>query len=443
MFIGSLVLMLILNWRLTILILLIAPFVAISAVFFGRKMRRLSTDVQDNVADSSATAEEALSNIRIVKAFNRETFEVKRYTSQVEKIFLTTMRMAKYRAAFGPLIMFLAFSSLAAILWFGGREVLAGRLTGGALIAFLVYGINIAASIGSFSSLYTQLQEAAGASHRIFELIDEKPDIINKPNAKHLLPITQNIRFVNVSFSYPSSQDVLHNINLVINAGEVLALVGPSGAGKTTLFNLIPRFYDPTNGSILIDGNDLRDVTIESLRDQIGLVPQETQLFSGSIYENIRYGKLDATKEDVYQAAIAANADDFIQKLPKSYETLVGERGVKVSGGQRQRISIARAILRNPQILLLDEATSNLDTESERLVQDALDHLLKDRTTIIIAHRLSTVHKANRIAVLNNGFLVELGDHPQLMEKNGLYAKLYRLQFEERHKTVQSEIFIR
>lgn len=434
MFIGSLVLMLILNWRLTIFILIIAPFVAISAVFFGRKMRRLSTSIQDNVADSSATAEEALSNIRVVKAFTREPFEVKRYALHVEKIFQTTMQMAKYKAAFGPLIMFLAFSSLAAILWFGGREVLADRLTGGALIAFLVYGINIAASVGSFSSLYTQFQEAAGASHRIFELIDEEPDIKNKPNAKILPPIAQEIRFENVSFSYPDSHNVLHKLNLVIHTGEVLALVGPSGAGKTTLFNLIPRFYDPTEGYILIDSNDIRDVTVESLRNQIGLVPQEIQLFSGSIYENIKYGKLTATEEEVYQAAIAANADEFIQKLPNGYKTLVGERGIKISGGQRQRISIARAILKNPQILLLDEATSNLDTESERLVQDALDHLLFGRTTIIIAHRLSTVHKANRIAVLNDGYLIELGNHTQLMEKNGLYAKLYRLQFEERRR---------
>ena len=428
-FIGSLVLMLVLNWRLTLLILALAPFVSASAVLFGRRIRRLSANVQDNLADSNATAEEALSGIRIVKAFTREVFEINRYSKQVERTFETAIRMAVVRSAFGPLITFLAFSSLALILWFGGREVIAGRLSGGQLIAFLVYGINIAASVGAFTNLYTQLQEAAGASQRIFELLDEDTDIQDQAGAKPLPTSQGKITFENVSFSYPGSEKVLHNINLEIQAGEVLALVGPSGAGKSTIFNLIPRFYDPSQGRITLDGQNIKETTKLSLRKNISLVPQETVLFSGTIIENLRYGDLDASDSEIETAAAAANADEFIHRLPDGYETMVGERGVKLSGGQRQRIAIARAILRNPRILLLDEATSSLDSESEGLVQEALEHLMLGRTTVIIAHRLSTINKANRIAVLDQGYVVELGTHSELIEENGLYARLYRLQF--------------
>jgi subfamily B ATP-binding cassette protein MsbA len=340
------------------------------------------------------------------------------------------MRMTRLRSAFGPLITFMAFGSLAAVLWFGGREVLSGRLTGGALIAFLVYGINIGSSMGSFTNLYTQIQEAAGASRRIFELLDEQPEIADRPGASALPAVQGQFTFEDVSFTYPGSQQhALHDICLDVRPGEVLALVGPSGAGKSTLFNLIPRFYDPTAGCIRLDGQDLREVTLASLRSQIGLVPQETQLFSGTVRENLRYGKLDASDEELAAAALAANAEEFIRKMPDGYETRVGERGVKLSGGQRQRIAIARALLKDPRILLLDEATSSLDSESEGLVQEALEHLMQGRTTLIIAHRLSTVHRADRIAVLDNGHLVELGSHAELMERDGLYARLYRLQF--------------
>ena len=403
MFIGSLVLMLILNWRLTLLILIMTPLIVASAAVFGAKLRKLSTEVQDQLADSSALAEEALSNARIVKAFTREFFEIERYRYQIERTFQIAMRMTRIRSAFGPLITFLAFSSLTLILWFGGREVLADRLSAGALIAFLVYGINIAGSIGAFTSLYTQIQEAAGASRRIFEIIDERSEIIEVPNAQILPAVLGRITFSGVSFAYPGARHVLHNIDLEIQPGEVLALVGPSGAGKSTLFNLIPRFYDPTSGKVCLDGYDLRDVSLSSLRMQIGLVPQETQLFSGTVLENVRYGKLDATDEELETAVRSANADEFIHNLPNGFETLVGERGVKLSGGQRQRIAIARAILKNPHILLLDEATSSLDSESEGLVQEALEHLMLNRTTVIIAHRLSTIQKANRIAVLDQG----------------------------------------
>ena len=431
-FIGSLALMLWLNWQLTIFILLLAPLLIASAVIFGRRLQGFSTTVQDRLAESTAVAQEALSNIRIVKAFTRETYEVKRYDDNIDRTFRITMKATVWRSAFGAFITFIGFASLSLILWFGGREVLAGHLTPGSLIALLVYGITIAGSLGSFTTFYTQLQEASGASRRIFELLDEIPDIANVPNAIKLPALKGHIVFDQVCFAYPDAEEqyVLQDINLEIQPGEVLALVGPSGAGKSTLFNLIPRFYDPSTGQVIIDGHDIRTVNQFTLRGQIGLVPQETQLFSGTIRENLRYGNLFASDEEIEAAARAANADEFICQLADGYETLVGERGVKLSGGQRQRVAIARAILKNPRILLLDEATSNLDSESEELVQDALDRLMVSRTTVIIAHRLSTVHIANRIAVLESGHLIELGNHNQLMALDGLYARLYRLQFQ-------------
>jgi subfamily B ATP-binding cassette protein MsbA len=438
-FAGSLVLMLVLNWRLSLFILGLAPIVVLSATLFGARLRRLSTEVQDRLAESTAQAEEALSAMRVVKAFNREGYETGRYQDQVERTFQATLRMTIIRAAFGPLIAFLGFASLGGVLWFGGQEVLAGRLSGGSLVAFLVYGINIGAAMSSFTGLYTQLQEALGASRRIFELLDEEPDIQDTPGAVSLPAIRGEIRFEEVSFAYETGEaHVLHSIALEIKPGEILALVGPSGAGKSTLFNLIPRFYDPTAGRVLVDGYDLRGVTLDSLRSQIGLVPQETQLFSGTVRDNLRYGRLDATDSELETAARLANAEEFILELSRGYETLVGERGVKLSGGQRQRIAIARAILKDPRILLLDEATSSLDSESEGLVQEALERLMQNRTTVIIAHRLSTVQKAHRIAVLERGRLVELGQHEDLLALDGLYARLYRMQFKSEEASEES-----
>ena len=445
LFIGSLVLMLALNWRLSLFILALAPVISIGAAVFGRRLRGLSTEVQDQIAEGNAAAEEALANVRVVKAFTREPFETQRYDSVVQSALNAAMRVTAWRSAFGSTMAFLGFGAIAAILWFGGQEVLAGRLSAGSLVAFLVYGANIGAALGTFAGLYAQIQEALGASRRVFELLDEHPDIADAPDAIAIDHVEGRITFDSVSFSYndaPSlnselataSADtprVLHDIALDIQPGEVLALVGPSGAGKTTLFNLIPRFYDPTHGAVRVDGHDLRDLTLTSLRGAIGIVPQETQLFSGTVRENLRYGRLDATDAEIEAAARAANAAQFIEQLPDGYDTRVGERGVKLSGGQRQRVAIARAILKDPRILLLDEATSSLDSESERLVAEALDNLMRNRTTVIIAHRLSTVQRADRIAVLDAGHLVELGTHADLLALDGLYARLYRMQFVE------------
>jgi ATP-binding cassette, subfamily B, bacterial MsbA len=293
----------------------------------------------------------------------------------------------------------------------------------------LIYSITIASSLGGLSSLYGQFREAVGAIQRVFEILDTQPAVADAPNASTLPPVDGAITFDQVSFGYENNVAVINDVSLEIAPGEIIALVGPSGAGKSTLFNLIPRFYDPTHGTITIDGVDIRTVTQQSLRAQIGLVPQETILFGGTIRENIAYGRLEATEAEIVDAAKAANAHSFIMEAPKGYETVVGERGVKLSGGQRQRLAIARAILKNPRILLLDEATSSLDSESEELVQDALNRLMQGRTSVIIAHRLSTIKIAHRIVVLDGGRIVEMGDHETLMAHNGLYAHLYLLQF--------------
>jgi len=436
--VGAAALIISINWRLTAMVLVIFPVVTLVARAYSRSLRPLSTQVQDLSAESSAISEEAISGIRVVKSFGREDFETSKYVAAARSLFNTSLKLARIRATFGPLIGLMFFFALVAILWFGSQEVAAGRLTAGDLVAFLLYGGTVAGGVSSIASTLTQFNEAVGATQRLFEILDTRPSVQDKPGARAITTTQGQISFDNVSFAYETGTEVLKDVSLTMAPGEVLALVGPSGAGKSTLFNLIPRFYDPSQGQICLDGIDLRDIQFESLRNQIAIVPQDTLLFSGSVRDNIAYGKLDASDSEIEAAARAANAHEFVLQLPQGYATKVGERGTKLSGGQRQRIAIARAILKDPRILLLDEATSALDSESEGLVQEALGRLMHpedntagNRTTIIIAHRLSTVHIADRIAVMDQGRLVEVGTHAELMDLHGLYYRLYSLQFKD------------
>lgn len=429
--VGAVVLMMALNWRLTLFIAALIPVLLILGFTFGFALRRGSQEVQDELAEANTVANETIQSIREVKTFVREAFELERYSAAITRSYQAAIRVLRIRSVLGPITAFAGFGAIGALLWFGGREALEGRLTGGELVAFLIYGTTVAASAASLIGLYTEVQSALGASKRIFQILDTPPAVEDAPGAKTLSRADGRITFTGVSFSYDERQEVLHGITLDIAPGEIIALVGPSGAGKSTVFNLIPRFYDASVGTVCLDGNDVKSLTQASLREQIAIVPQETLLFGGSIFDNIRYGDLNATQQAVEDAARAANAHEFIMNFPDQYQTVVGERGLKLSGGQRQRIAIARALLKDPRILLLDEATSSLDSESEHEVQDALARLMQGRTTVIIAHRLSTVRVAHRIAVLEAGRLVELGTHDDLIAKEGLYARLYGLQFAE------------
>ena len=427
--VGSVIILFTLSPTLLLVVMLLAPALIAVAIIFGRPLQRVSTQVQDTIARSTTTAEEALSGIRVVKSYVREDWELERYDADLRTVVATGSRLALWRAGFGAVMGFLGFGAIAALLWYTGHQVIDGTLGIGTLTGFLLYGVSIGASLGSIASLYGQFREGTGAIERVFEIIDTRPTILDAPGARPLGRVAGRIELAGVSFEYLPGRPVVRDVSLTVSPGETLAVVGPSGAGKTTLVGLIPRLWEVTAGAIRVDGIDIRDVTVDSLRGQIGLVAQEATLFGGTVRENILYGRLDATDEDMAAAAKAANAHDFISVLPDGYNTVVGDRGMRLSGGQRQRVAIARAILKDPPILLLDEATSSLDNESERLVQEALDRLKVGRTTIIIAHRLSTVRAADRIAVLDDGWLVELGTQEELLARDGLYARLHRTQF--------------
>ncbi len=429
--VGSVSLMVVLNWRLSAVIFATVPFVTIATRYFGQKIRKLSRGIQDELAESTAVAEDALGAVRLVKAFVREEYEVGRYSKAIEALFLTARRKVVLTQFFWSGVGIMFMSTLVIIFWYGGKEVLAERLTAGDLVAFIIYALNISRSISQTSRLYTAVNTAAGASERIFELLEEEPEILDKPGSPEIGEIEGHISVKDLSFAYEPDRPILKNISFDVEAGQTIALVGPSGAGKTTLLNLIPRFYDPQEGRIEVDGKEIHEVQAKSLREHISIVPQEVHLFGTSIKENIKYGRLEATDEEVEAAAIDANAHDFISEIPEKYNAMIGERGVKLSGGQRQRLAIARAILKDPKILLLDEATSSLDSESEAQVQEALYRLMKGRTTFVIAHRLSTVQHADRILVMDKGEIVEEGTHQELLIKNGLYSHLYSLQFRD------------
>ena len=429
--IGSLAMMIYLDWKLSLLTLMTIPLVGFAMKIFGRKLKRSSTVIQERVAEITSLLQESISAIRVVKSFVRESYEIKRFEEQNWRNFQAAMKNVKLSSLLTPTVEFLAAIAVTFIVWFGGYEVVNEVITAGELVAFLTYAVNLANPVKRLSRVYAAIQKAMAAAERVFDIMDLDEKITDVPGAKPLPPIKGKVEFKDITFSYKEGQPALQHISLKAEPGQMIALVGPSGSGKSTIANLIPRFYDVDSGVITIDDHDIRQVTADSLREQIGLVPQETMLFSTSVMENIRYGRLEATDEEVIEAAKAANAEEFIKELPEGYDTKLGERGLNLSGGQRQRLAIARAILKNPRVLILDEATSALDTESEKIVQDALDNLMVGRTSFVIAHRLSTIFNADQIFVVENGHLREHGTHEELLAAGGLYSNLYNIQFRQ------------
>jgi subfamily B ATP-binding cassette protein MsbA len=421
------------DWKLAIIAMFVFPLTIYPIAKFGMLMRKVATKTQVTMGSLTNLLQETISGTRIVKAFGMEEYEGKRFAKENEDLFKLYMKSISIRAISHPLMEFLGGIAIAAIVLYGGFEVLKGNSTPGNFFSFLAALIMLYEPVKRLTNVNNTIQQGIAGAQRVFGIIDIEPDIRNSSHAIGLAKISKGIDIRNVTFSY-AEIPVLKNINLSIKAGEVVAFVGMSGGGKTTLVNLIPRFYDVTEGKISIDGHDIRDVTIESLRGQIGIVTQQTILFNDTVRNNIAYGNIEKTDENIMEAAKAANAHDFIINLPNKYDTIIGEQGAKLSGGERQRISIARALLKDAPILILDEATSSLDTEAEIEVQDALEKLMQGRTTLIIAHRLSTIRNAHRILVLANGKIVEEGTHESLMEKKGEYFKYYNMQFKDENR---------
>lgn len=422
------------SWQLTLFALIILPLSMAIIAWIGFKLRRQTTKLQEKLADITSVLQETISGVKIVKAFGMEEFENKRFMKETREFFRLVLRIVRVRNASSPLTEFLSVIVGAFIIYYGGLLVLEkNTITASQFLGFLFAIFQMMPPIKELSSVNNRIQEASAAGDRIFEILDTEPDIKNAEDAIELKEFQQTIHFRNVSFKYDDSEDwVLNDINFSVNKGEIIALVGPSGGGKSTLVDLIPRFYDPTEGSIILDEVDIRKYTLQSLRAKMGIVTQETFLFNTTIRENIAYGLTDCPMEKIIEAATTANAHNFILEMPQQYETIIGERGVKLSGGQRQRLTIARALLKNPEIMIFDEATSALDNESEILVQEAIERLMKNRTTFVIAHRLSTIRNATKIIVIDRGKITQIGTHEQLIEdEKGLYKKLYEMQFRD------------
>jgi subfamily B ATP-binding cassette protein MsbA len=437
--IGALTLVTLTNPRLTLVTLTAIPFAILVGWFFGRRVRKVSTSIQDTLAVAIARAEQVFTQIRVVQSFTREAWEAERFAVEIDKTRDLGLKRGVERASLTGVVTFTAFGAVVLVLWEGGRLVLAGALTPGTLVAFLLYAVTISGAIMSMAGFWSQLQESAGAAQRIFELLDHPHELIEHVNARPLSdPVRGVVRYEGVWFRYAQDQPwVLAGIDADIEEGSTVALVGSSGAGKSTLASLLPRFFDAHKGRVSVDGIDVREVRLEELRRAIGIVPQEPMLFAGSVRENLLYGNADAAETEMVEAARAAHAHDFISGFTRGYDELVGERGVTLSAGQRQRIAIARVMLKRPRLLILDEASSSLDAESERLVQDALERLMSRCTTMVIAHRLSTVIRADRILVLEGGSIVDRGTHSELLGRSEVYGRLYRSQFDDAMASVE------
>lgn len=419
------------SWRFVFVLIVLLPMIVYPIIKIGARLRKITGQTQTKTANITSLLLEVISGIQIVKAFTMEGAEIAKFQKENQRFYRFSMKSVKRMNAVRSITELASLAAIAVVLWFGGREVIHGGLSPGAFIAFFAALFSLIKPIKKLSRVHVLNQQALAAGDRIFEILDQKPNIVERKDAIALKPFKDRIIFEDVFFSYDGSKPVLDNISLEAKKSQIAAIVGPSGAGKSTLISLILRFYDPARGKILIDGQDIKSTTLLSLRQQIGLVAQETVLFNDTVLENIRYGRQEASQDAIVEAAKSANAHDFIVNLPDGYETIIGDRGHNISGGERQRLSIARALLKNPPILILDEATSQLDTESEALVQAALDKLMKDRTVFVIAHRLSTVRQADKIIVLDDGRIEGIGTHDQLLETDGLYKKLYEMQFKD------------